>query len=432
MQVTVEKTSDLGRKMTIVVEDVNIEHKIQQQLESIRPTAKMAGFRPGKVPLKMLAKTHGPAARREVIDELVQESMREAFTQEKINPASAPHIDSMKEEESNFIYTLVYEIFPEIDSVKLDTLQLDKTVAHVDDEDVDKMLETLREQRATWEPLKRAAKEEDGVTIDFVGSIDGEQFQGGKGEDVLVVIGNSSMLPEFENQLIGVKADQQLTVTMTFPDDYRSEPLRGKEAQFAVTVKQVAKQKLPKLDKEFATLCGVEGGLAALKKEVRGNMERELSNALKSLNKRTAMDGVAEGNEIPLPEAPVEREANYLMEQAKNNLRGQGVNVDGIPFQLETFMDNAKKRVKLSLLIGKIVSDNKIEPDEKRVRAAIDSIAASYEDPQEVISYYQNNQEKMSEVQMTVVEDTVVEWIYDHVKVNEKPSTFSEVMNAVA
>lgn len=432
MQVTVEKTSDLGRKMTIVVEDANIEEKIQQQLESVRPTARMAGFRPGKVPLKMLAKTHGPAARRDVIDQLVQESMREAFTQEKVNPASTPHISSMGDEEANFVYTVEYEIFPELEAVNLKKLTLEKTVAEVNDEDVDKMLETLRDQRSTWEPLKRASKEEDGVTIDFVGTIDGEGFQGGKGQDVLVVIGNSTMLPEFEQQLVGVKADQELTVTMTFPEDYRAENLRGKQAEFAVKVKQVAKKKLPKLDKEFAELCGVEGGIAALKKEVRANMERELSTALKSLNKRKAMDGVAENNDIPLPKAPVEREANYLMEQAKNNLRGQGVNVEGIPFQLETFMENAEKRVKLSLLIGKIISDNKIEPEEKRVLAAIDSIAASYEDPQEVISYYQNNQDKLSEIQMSVVEDTVVEWIYDNVKVEEKPSTFSEVMNSVA
>ena len=416
MQVTVENVSELGRKMTITVEDANIEQAVEKRLVSIRPTVRMAGFRPGKVPMKMLVKTHGPSARRDVIDQIVQDSMREAFTQENVNPASPPHIDSMKEEDSTLIYTLNYEIFPEIDAVK----------------DVDKMLETLREQRMTWEPLKRAAKEEDGVTIDFVGSIDGEEFQGGKGQDVLVVIGNGSMLPEFEQQLVGVKPNQELTISMTFPEDYRAEHLRGKKADFAVTVKQVAKKKLPKLDKEFAEMCGVEGGLAALKKEVRSNMERELAAALKNVNKRKAMDSVAANNEIALPEAPVEREANYLMEQAKNNLRNQGVNVEGLPFELSNFKENAEKRVKLSLLIGKIISDNNIQPEEKRVREAIEAIAASYEDPEDVMNYYMTNQDKLSEIQMMVVEDTVVEWIYDNVKVEEKASSFSEVMNAVA
>ncbi|MTI64747.1 trigger factor [Methylophaga sp.] len=432
MQVTVENVSELGRRMTVTVEDANIEKAVQERLKSIRPNVKMAGFRPGKVPMNMVARSHGPAARRDVIDSLVQESMREAFTQEGINPAGPPHIDSMDEEGEKFVYTLNYEVFPEVDSIKLDDITLEKTVAEVTDEDVDKMIETLREQRMSWEPLKRGAKEGDGVTIDFVGTIDGEEFQGGKGKDVLIELGEGRMLPEFEEQLIGKKADQEVEVTMTFPEDYRAEHLQGKTAKFDVTVKQVAKKKLPKLDKEFAAMCGVEEGIAALKKEVRANMERELASALKTLNKRRAMDMLAEKNELALPEAPVEREAQYLAEQAKNNLRNQGVNVEGIPFDLENFKPNAQNRVKLSLLIGKIISDNEIKPDEDRVKQAIDNIAASYEDPEEVVNYYMNNQERLSEIQMTVVEDMVVEWIFDHVKVEESTSTFSDVVNAVS
>lgn len=432
MQVTVENVSELGRRMTVTVEDANIEQAVQERLKSIRPSVKMAGFRPGKVPMKMVAQSHGPSARREVIDTIVQDSMREAFTQEGVNPAGPPHIDSMDEEGEKFVYTLNYEIFPEVTDVKLDDITLEKTVAEVQDEDVDRMIETLREQRLTWEPLKRGAKEDDGVTIDFIGKIDGEEFQGGKGQDVLIEIGNGSMLPEFEEQLLGKKADQSTEITITFPDDYRAEHLQGKTATFDVTVKQVAKKKLPKLDKEFAALCGVEEGIAALKKEVRANMERELATALKTLNKRRAMDTIAEKNELALPEAPVQREAEYLMEQAKNNLRGQGVNVDGIPFDVENFKGNAENRVKLSLLIGKIISDNEIKPDEDRVKQAIDNIAASYEDSQEVVNYYMNNQEKLSEIQMTVVEDMVVEWIFDHVKVEESTSSFSEVVNAAS
>lgn len=432
MQVSVENVSELGRRMTVTVEDANIEKAVQERLKSIRPSVKMAGFRPGKVPMNMVARTHGPSARRDVIDSLVQESMQEAFTKEGINPAGPPHIDSMNEDGESFVYTLNYEVFPEVAEIKFNDVTLEKTVAEVSDEDVDKMIETLREQRMTWEPLKRGAKEEDGVTIDFVGSIDGEEFQGGKGKDVLIELGAGRMLPEFEEQLMGVKADQQTEITLTFPDDYRAENLRGKTAKFDVTVKQVAKKKLPKLDKEFAALCGVEDGVAALKKEVRANMERELSSALKTLNKRRAMDMLAEQNELTLPEAPVEREAQYLAEQAKNNLRSQGVNVEGIPFDIENFKPNAQNRVKLSLLIGKIISDNEIKPDEERVKQTIDNIAASYEDAEEVVNYYMNNQEKLSEIQMTVVEDMVVEWIFDHVKVEESTSTFSDVVNAVS
>lgn len=432
MQVTVEKVSELGRRMTVTVEDANIEQAVQERLKAIRPTVKMAGFRPGKVPLNMIESSHGPSARRDVIDHLVQTNMQEAFIQEGINPASPPHIDSMDDEGASFKFSLVYDVFPEVQEIKLDNVEIEKVVAQVTDEDVDNMLETLRQQRVSWEPLKRAAKEEDGVTIDFVGSIDGEEFQGGKGTDTLVVLGSGSMLPEFENQLIGTKAGQETTITMTFPDDYRAEHLRGKEATFAVTVKSVAKKKLPKLDKEFAALCGVEGGIAALKKEVKANMVRELTSNLKAKNKRTVMDSLTANNDVSLPESPVLREAEYLMEQAKNNLRNQGVNVDGIPFNADNFKDSAKQRVALSLLIGKIISDNDIKPDENRVKEIIDGIAASYEDPDDVVKYYMNDQQKLSEIQMMVVEDMVVDWVLDRVKVEEKSSTFSEVMNSAA
>ncbi len=432
MQVTVENVSELGRRMTVTVEDANIEQAVQERLKAIQPTVKMAGFRPGKVPLKMIVSSHGPSARRDVIDNLVQTNMQEAFIQEGINPAGPPHIDNMEDEGASFKFSLVYDVFPEVQEIKLDKVEIEKLVAEVTDEDVDNMLETLREQRVTWEPLKRAAKEEDGVTIDFVGSIDGEEFQGGKGTDTLVVIGAGNMLPEFENQLIGTKAGQETTITMTFPEDYRAEHLRGKEATFAITVKSVAKKKLPKLDKEFAELCGVDGGIAALKKEVKANMTRELTSNLKAKNKRKVMDSLTANNEVSLPESPVQREAEYLMEQAKNNLRNQGVNVDGIPFNVDNFKDSAKQRVALSLLIGKIISDNEIKPDENRVKEIIDGIAASYEDPEDVVKYYMNDQQKLSEIQMMVVEDMVVDWVLDRVKVEEKSSTFSEVMNSAA
>jgi trigger factor len=432
MQVTVENVSELGRRMTVVVEDANIGQAVQERLKAIRPTVKMAGFRPGKVPLKMIESSHGPSARRDVVDHLIQTNMQQAFVQEGINPAGPPHIDSMDEEGASFKFSLVYDVFPSVEEIKLDNVEIEKVVAEVTDEDVEKMLETLREQRAVWEPLKRAAKEEDGVTIDFVGSIDGEEFQGGKGTDTLVVIGSGNMLPEFENQLIGTKAGQETTITMTFPEDYRAEHLRGKQASFAITVKSVAKKKLPKLDKDFAELCGVDGGVAALKNEVKANMERELRSNLKARNKRKVMDSLTANNEVTLPESPVQREAEYLMEQAKNNLRNQGVNVDGIPFNADNFKDSAKQRVALSLLIGKIISDNEITPDETRVKEVIDNIAANYEDPEDVVKFYMNDQQKLSEIQMMVVEDMVVDWVLDRVKVEEKTSTFSEVMNSAA
>lgn len=432
MQVTVEDVSALGRRMTVTVENANIEESVQQRLKSILPTVKVAGFRAGKVPLAMVAKSHGPSARNDVVEDLVQTSMREAFAQENTTPAGPPHVETMKEDKNSLIYVVNYEIFPELDKVNLDGIEIQKIVAEVQNEDLDNMIETLREQRLTWEPLKRGAQEGDGVTIDFVGSIDGEIFEGGSGDDVLVVIGNGTMLPEFENQLVDKKAGQDTTITLTFPEDYRAEHLAGKTAEFAITVKTVAKKKLPKLDKEFAELCGVDGGIAALKKEVHGNMERELHTKLKNENKIRVMDGLLNNNEIELPSAPVEREAEFLMEQAKQNLAQQGVNVEAVPLDVENFRPTAERRVALSVLIGKIISDHNITPDEARIKAAITDIAASYEDPDEVVQHYKDNTDKLSQIQMMVVEDTVVDLILDSVKVEETSSTFAEVMNPSA
>jgi trigger factor len=418
--------------MTVTVEDVNVDQAVQERLKAMQPTVKMAGFRKGKVPMKMVERSHGPSARSEILDGVVQQSMQEAFTQENVRPAGPPHIDSMKEEEGSLVYTLNYEVYPEIAEIKLEGLTVEKTAAEVQDEDVDNMIETLREQRLTWEPLKRAAKEEDGLTIDFVGKIDGEEFEGGKAENFLVIIGSGNMIPGFEEQLIGTKAGEETQISVTFPEDYQAEHLAGKEAVFDITVSQVAKKKLPKLDKEFAATCGVEEGVAALKKEVRNNMERELETTLKQQNKRRVMDKLTENNPLELPADPVTREAEYLMEQAKNNLRNQGVAVDNIPFNVDNFKDSAKQRVALSLLIGKIISDNDIKPDPELVKAQIDNIAASYEDPEEVVNYYNDNQDKLNEVHMSVVEEMVVDWIYGNVKVEEKTATFSEVMNTAA
>jgi trigger factor len=430
MQVTVENVSELGRRMTVTVEDANIEQTVNDRLNALRPNVKAAGFRPGKVPMKMVAQMHGASARNETIDGVIQNSMQEAFTQEKIQPASRPSIEEIKEEGESFIFVLSYEVFPDIKDVNMKGAKVEKVTAEVEDADVDNMLETLREQRATWETLKRGVKDGEQITVDFVGTIGGEAFQGGTGTDVAIEIGSGNMIPGFEDQLLGKKAGQETTVKVTFPEDYQAQELAGKEAEFAVTVKSVAKKKLPKLDKEFAVLCGVEAGLAALKKEVRANMGRELENALKQKNKKTIMDMLTEKNEVNLPEAPVQREAEHLMEQAKNNLKQQGVNIEGIPFTTDGFMDSAKQRVALSLLIGKIISDNEIQADEESVKAVIDLMASSYEDPEDVVNHYMNDPQKLSEVQMMVVEDMVVEHVLGQVKVEQTASTFSEVMNA--
>ena len=433
MQVAVKNVSEIGREMTITVEDVNIDDAVQQRLKAIAPTVRMAGFRQGKVPMKMVEQTHGGEARSDVIDGLVQSSMQEAFTQEKIESAGPPHISEMNEKDGNLIYTVAFEIFPTIDKIKVKGLTVEKIVADITDADLDGMLETLRNQRMEWEVVKHTAKEGDKVTIDFVGRVGGDIFDGGTGSDVEVEIGNGSMLPEFEKQLEGQKAGSNTTIKMTFPKDYRAEHLAGKKVEFDISVNEVAAKKLPKLDKAFAELCGVKD-VATLKKDVRGNMQRELASALKNQNKRKVMDVLFENNELTLPASPVERESQFLLEQASNNIKSQGVDVAALNLDASGFKAPAERRVALSLLVNKIIMDNKITPAEDRVKAIIEGIAESYEDPEDVMKYYMETPEKLSEVQMVVVEDAVVDWVLDNVKIKEVSSSFSDVMaqNAAA
>ncbi len=427
MQVAVKNVNEIGREMTITVEDINIDEAVQQRLKAIAPSVKMAGFRQGKVPMKMVEQTHGGEARGDVIDGLVQSSMQEAFVQEKIESAGPPHISKMDEKDGNLIYTVEFEVFPTIDKVNVKGLTVEKTVAEITDADVDDMLEILRNQRMEWDPVKRAAKEGDRVTIDFVGRVDGEIFEGGTGSDVDVEVGNGSMLPEFEKQLVGQKTGGDTTITMHFPDDYRAAHLAGKKAEFDVTIGGVAAKKLPKLDKAFAELCGVKD-VATLKKDVRGNMQRELNSALKNQNKRKVMDTLFENNELTLPASPVDREAEFLLNQASENIKSQGVDVASLNLEVAGFKAPAERRVALSLLVNKIITDNKITPAEDRVKAVIDGIAESYEDPEDVVKHYMETPEKLSEVQMVVVEDAVVDWVLDNVKIKEVSSSFSEVM----
>ncbi len=428
MQVAVKNVNEIGREMTITVEDINIDDAVQQRLKAIAPTVKMAGFRQGKVPMKMIEQTHSGEARGDVIDGLVQSSMQEAFTQEKIESAGPPHISKMDEKDGNLVYTIEFEVFPTIDKINVKGLTVEKIVAEIADADVDEMLETLRNQRMEWLPVKRAAKETDGVTIDFVGRVDGEIFDGGTGSDVFVEIGNGSMLPEFEKQLVGQKTGGSTTIKMTFPKDYRAEHLAGKKAEFDVTVNTVSEKKLPKLDKAFAELCGVKD-IATLKKDVRGNMQRELDSALKNQNKRKVMDVLFENNTLTLPSSPVEREAQFLMDQASNNIKSQGIDVASLNLEVDGFKAPAERRVALSLLVNKIIMDNKITPAEDRVKKIIDGIAESYEDPEDVVKYYMETPEKLSEVQMIVVEDAVVDWVLGNVKVKEVSSSFGDVMS---
>ncbi|MEQ3652826.1 MAG: trigger factor, partial [Glaciecola sp.] len=394
-------------------------------------TQRINGFRPGKVPVSVIKKRFGQAVRQEVAGDVMQRQFYEAIMKEKITPAGMPTFDLTKDvdgEDLEFVAT--FEVYPEVKVNGLDKIKVEKPVVEITDKDLDTMMETLQKQHASWKEVKRKAKKDDKVTMNFVGTIDGEEFDGGKAEDFPLELGKGRMIPGFEKPLVGVKKGDEVVSDVTFPEDYHAEALKGKDASFAITVTKVEGLDLPKVDDEFAKLFGVEeGGVDALKAEVKKNMQRELDQTLKAAVKENVIAGLLENNELDLPQALVDQEIDALREQAKQRFeqQGQGGQVPELPADL--FQDNAKRRVSIGLLLGEVIKDNKLEADEAKVTALIESAASAYEDPQEVIEYYQTNAELKQQMQNLALEEQAIEAILEKAKVKEVKKAFDEIMN---
>jgi trigger factor len=323
-----------------------------------------------------------------------------------------------------------FEVYPEVEVKGVDDIEIEKTVVEIADEDLDNMLETLQKQHGEWKEVKRKARKDDRMVIDFVGTIDGEEFDGGKAEDFTLELGKDRMIPGFEKPLVGAKKGEEVIVDVTFPEDYHAEALKGKEAQFTVNVKKVEGLTLPKVDEEFAKLFGIEDGdVEALKAEVRKNMERELGQTLKTQLKEEVIAKLLEKNELDLPAALVDQEVNALREQAKQRFsqQGGGQNLPDLPADL--FKDNAQRRVSIGLLLGEIIKQNDLKADQEKVDSLIETMASAYEDPQEVVDYYKNNQELMQQMQNVALEEQAIEWVVGQAKVTEVNKPFDEVMN---
>ena len=312
----------------------------------------------------------------------------------------------------------------------VEEIELEKTVVEISDADLDNMMETLQKQHGEWKEVRRKARKDDRVVIDFVGTVDGEEFEGGKAEDFTLELGKGRMIPGFEEPLVGAKKGEEVTVDVTFPEDYHAEALKGKAAQFAVSVKKVEGLTLPKVDEEFAKLFGIEDGdVEALKAEVRKNMERELSTTLKNELKEAVIAKLIEKNEMDVPAALIEQEINALREQAKQRFsqQGGGANMPELPGDL--FKDNAKRRVTIGLLLGEIIKQNELKADQEKVDSLIETMASAYEDPQEVVEYYKNNQELMQQMQNVALEEQAIEWVVSKAKTTDVTKAFDEVMN---
>ncbi|RUO49485.1 trigger factor [Pseudidiomarina donghaiensis] len=429
MQVSVETTQGLERRATITVPADIIDQEVKRLLKDEYRNRRINGFRKGKVPPNVLQKLFGKEARARAASNLMQSKYFEAMMQEKINPVGMPAIEpKVNEEGKDLEFVATFEVYPEVKVEALDKLTVEKPDVEVTDKDVDAMLETLRKQHAGWKAVKRKSKKGERITIDFTGSIDGEEFEGGKATDFALELGEGRMIPGFEDDIIGMKAGEEKTITVTFPEDYHAENLKGKEAQFAIVAKQVEERELPELNDEFVAQFGVkEGGVEALKAEVRKNMERELKNTVQSKVKEQVLKGLVEHNDVDLPKAMIDQEVDVLRRQAMQRFGGNQAQLPQLPAEL--FEEQAKERVKVGLLLGEVIRGNELKVDEKKVDEIIENNASAYEDPAEVIAYYKGNEEMMQQIRNVALEEQAIEFILDNAKVKAKKATFDELMN---
>ncbi|MBK0096281.1 trigger factor [Erwinia sp. S63] len=429
MTVSVETTQGLGRRISITVPADSIESAVKKELVEVAKKVRIDGFRKGKVPAHIISQRYGASVRQDVLGELMTRNFVDAIIKEKINPAGAPnYVPGEYKEGEDFTYAVEFEVYPEVELKGLDAIEVEKPVVEVTDADVDTMLETLQKQQATWKESDAAATAEDRATIDFSGSVDGEEFEGGKASDFVLAMGQGRMIPGFEEGVVGHKAGETFTIDVKFPDDYHAETLKGKDAKFEIVLKKVETRELPELTEEFIKRFGVEdGSVAGLRAEVRKNMDRELKGAIRNRVKSQAIDGLVEANDIDVPVALIDSEIDVLRRQAAQRFGGNEKQAFELPREL--FEEQAKRRVVVGLLLGEVIRINELKADEDRVKALIEEMASAYEDPQEVIEFYSKNNELMNNMRNVALEEQAVEAVLAKAKVTDKATNFQELMN---
>lgn len=435
MQVSIETTSGLERRLTIGVPAEQVESEVEKRLKQAAQNVRINGFRKGKVPLSEVKKRFGAGVRQEVVGEVISRSFYEAVQKENVKPAGQPSIEPRQLAAGKDLeYVATFEVYPSVELSDLSTYEITRTTAEVTEADIDNMIEVLRKHQATWTEVERAAAVDDQVNLDFTGTKDGVEFAGGKAEGQDLVLGSKSMVPGFEEGVVGLKAGDEKVINVTFPEDYQAEELKGAAVEFAIKVNKVSEAVLPKLDKEFFLKFGVEkGGEKQFRKEVKSNMERELGNALKAKIKTQVMDALIASHQTDVPKALIANEVNVLRDQMLQRFGGQKQNFDVKSLLPDTmFQEEAARRVTLGLIVGEIVKSTKLKPDTKRVNAMIKDIASTYQEPEEVVEYYSNNRELMAGVESAVLEDQVVDHILSLAKVAEEQSSYDEVIKAGA
>jgi len=423
MQVSVENTGGLERRMTVQVPAERIDQEVDSRLQSMKATARLDGFRPGKVPLGVIEKKYGTLVRQEVMQQVIHSTLQDALTQESLRPAAEPRIDTVESLPGKPLeYVATFEVFPEISAPIDYGFRVTRPVVEIGEEDIDAMLEKLRKQRATWKEVNRPARSEDQLVIDFEGTTGGQAFSGSKGEKLPLVLGSNTMVSGFEDQLMGAGAGEERSLRVAFPADYPSREIAGKDVDFTVRVHSVSEMILPVLDDDFARAFGVaDKGIEGLRQEVAANMQRELKQLVKTNLKDQVFSGLLERNPVEVPRSMVSGEAARL--RAQQNSRVE------TPSGLE---QDAERRVRLGVIVTAIVKQNGLQIDPDRVRESIETIAASYEKPEEVVQWYYGNQEMLGNIQSAVIEEQVVDWVLENsgVQVENTNTTFDLLVEA--
>lgn len=431
MQVSVESISTLERKLTIGVPAERIDRAVSSRLQEFARDARIDGFRKGKAPMRVIQQRYGAGARQDVLGKVINETLQEAMTQKDLKPAGMPAITSVNDKPGDvFEFVATFEVYPEIKLQDFSKIELTRLTSEVKDSDVDTMIETLRNQRAVFHPVERAAKDGDEITLDYTGTRDGEEFAGGKAEQQKLVLGSKSMIPGFEEGIVGMKAGDEKTISVTFPADYHAENLKGASVQFKIKVHAVAEKSLPELDEAFFAGFGIkEGGIEKFRSELRTNMERELKKALANKNRQHLYEQLNKLHAFDVPQSLIDGEIRIMRQNMVQQFGAGAKNLDlEALLPADMFKDQAKERVVTGLVLSEIITQHKLKADAARVRSKLEEIAAPYGDSQQIINHYYSNPNLLNQVESMVLEEAVVDLVSAAAQVTDKFATYQEAI----
>jgi trigger factor len=444
MATAVETLGKLERRMTISFPLAEVRTEVEKRLKQQAKTAKAPGFRPGKVPLKMVAAQYGYQIESDVLNDKVGRAFNEAANENELRVAGFPKIEPKDDSPDGVLtFDATFEVYPEVAVGDLAAVEIETVKADVSDAEIDKTIEILRKQRVHFHTKGEAGEHGDGgapiaaagdrVTVDFTGVIDGVEFPGGKAEDYAFVLGEGRMLPEFEAATIGLKVGESKTFDLAFPEDYHGKDVAGKTAQFTITLKQLEWAHLPAVDAEFAKSLGIEDGDAEkMRADIKVNLEREVAGRVKARNKEAVMDALVKVTDMEVPKVMIEQDSERLAEMTRQDMAQRGMDVKNMPFPQELFATKAERRVRLGLILSQLVGDNKLQATQEQVKAQIEDFAQSYEDPKEVLKYYYSDRRRLAEVEALVLEENVVNYVLGKAKVTAKAVAFDELMGSNA